>query len=119
MDVNLDVNRVSQQLQRGLMEGFALGRVRMNDRGDILKACAHLDRQAEGSRQFRNAGTHTLDSGASISRSGTPAQYGRLRTVSTRADARQALVRSCSLPPSSTSSAPCAPRASGGATGRC
>jgi hypothetical protein len=36
-----------QQLQRALMEAFALGRVSVDGCGDVFEARAHFDRQAE------------------------------------------------------------------------
>jgi hypothetical protein len=51
------MNRVPQQLQRRLVESFALGRVRVDDRRDVLEARLHLDRHAERRREFRDAGT--------------------------------------------------------------
>jgi hypothetical protein len=49
-DPRLNVNRVSQQLQRGLVKTLALGRVRMNGRGDILQPRPHLDCETERCR---------------------------------------------------------------------
>ena len=50
-----------QLLQRGFLEAFALGRVRMDGCGDVFEPRAHLDRQAEDRRQFGDAGADCLD----------------------------------------------------------
>src|SRR5688500_16634548 len=52
---------MAQSRERGLPKAFALGWVGMNCRGDVLKPRAHLERQTEPGRQFRNAGSNTLD----------------------------------------------------------
>ena len=49
---------MAQGLERGLDKGLALRRMGMDSRGDILEPSAHLKRQAERGRQFRDAGAH-------------------------------------------------------------
>src|SRR5579871_2218334 len=57
----LDVNGVSKRLQRSLVKGFALGRVRENGSAHVFEPRAHLDREAEGRRQLGDACAHALN----------------------------------------------------------
>src|SRR6266498_3946773 len=56
-----DMDRMAQSLEGRLQKAFALGRVSMDSCGDVLETRARLERQAEDGRQFRNAGTHSLN----------------------------------------------------------
>ena len=56
-----NMQRVAERLQRRFLEAFALRRVGMDRAGDVLQPRAHLERQAEGRRQFRHALPDRLD----------------------------------------------------------
>ena len=57
----LDMHRMAQSLEGGLQKTFALRRMGMDRCSDVLEPRAHLERQAETSRQFRNPGAHSLN----------------------------------------------------------
>ena len=49
------MQRLAERLQRGLVEGFAFRRVRVDRAGDVLESPAHLERKRERRREFGNA----------------------------------------------------------------
>src|SRR5438105_117685 len=57
----LDMYRMAQSLEGGLQKTFALRRMGMDRCGDVFEPRAHLERQAETSRQFRNPSAHSLN----------------------------------------------------------
>src|SRR5450759_5148187 len=57
----LDMHRMAQSPEGGLQKTFALGWMGMDGCSDILEPRAHLERQAEPGRQFRNPGAHSLN----------------------------------------------------------
>ena len=61
-----DIDCTAQGLEGYVLKAFAQGRVSMNRCGDILKPCAHLERQAESRRQFRYGRADGLNSDQKI-----------------------------------------------------
>ena len=57
-----DMDRMAQGLEGCLLKAFAQGWVGMNRCSDILEPRAHLERQAEGGRQFRYVRADRLNS---------------------------------------------------------
>ncbi len=55
------MQRVTERLERGLLEPLALRRVRMDRAGDILKPRAHFQRKAECGGEFGYAVADRLD----------------------------------------------------------
>src|ERR1019366_6928653 len=57
----LDMEWMSQCLEGGLGHTFTLRGMGVDRPSDVFESRAHLDRQAEGGRQFRDSGTHPLN----------------------------------------------------------